>query len=54
MEVQEFEYEGTQFHVTMSFGVSDVSRERSVEDNVKLADEKLYIAKKTGRNKVVV
>ncbi len=44
---------GDALKVTMSFGCSDISAELSIEDNVKLADDRLYRAKQTGRNKVV-
>lgn len=39
--------------ITMSFGVSEISAALSIEDNVKIADDRLYRAKETGRNKVV-
>ena len=44
---------GDALKVTMSFGCSDISAALSIEDNVKLADDRLYRAKQTGRNKVV-
>ena len=46
-------YEGEEIRVTMSFGVEEIDTALSVEENVRRADEKLYEAKKTGRNKVV-
>lgn len=46
-------FEGTDIKVTMSFGVSELSFAKSSDDNVKIADEKLYQAKTTGRNRVV-
>lgn len=39
--------------ITMSFGVSEISAALSIEDNVKIADDRLYRAKETGRNKVI-
>lgn len=39
--------------ITMSFGVSEIDKNISSEKNVKSADDKLYTAKQTGRNKVV-
>lgn len=39
--------------VTMSFGVKQLDDNKTLEENIKDADEKLYEAKRTGRNKVV-
>lgn len=47
------EYEGREIKVTMSFGVSGLDERETPENNIKAADEKLYEAKATGRNKVV-
>ena len=41
-------------HHTMSFGVTQFDPAKSIEDNVSVADEKLYTAKETGRNRVIV
>ena len=46
-------FDGDALKVTMSFGCSEISAELSVEDNVKIADERLYRAKETGRNRVI-
>ena len=46
-------FDGDALKVTMSFGCSDISAALSIEDNVKIADDRLYRAKQTGRNKVV-
>lgn len=45
--------ENQSIKITMSFGVSEFDKDVSSEKNVKSADDKLYIAKQTGRNKVV-
>ena len=47
-------YEQQIIKVTMSFGVVTIDREVSADENVKRADEKLYLAKSMGRNRVVV
>jgi len=39
--------------VTASFGVAQLMQNNSIEETLNSADELLYIAKKTGRNKVV-
>ena len=46
-------FDGAELRVTMSFGCAAFNPELSVAENVKLADERLYRAKQTGRNKVV-
>lgn len=53
IEAATIEFEEYKIKVTMSFGVDILLKECQAEDNVKRADDKLYIAKKTGRNKVV-
>ncbi|MCR4690034.1 MAG: sensor domain-containing diguanylate cyclase [Lachnospiraceae bacterium] len=40
-------------HHTMSFGVTVFDPKTSIEGNVSVADEKLYKAKETGRNRVI-
>ena len=46
-------FQGDALKVTMSFGCAEFSPALSLEDNVKIADERLYRAKRTGRNKVI-
>ncbi len=46
-------FEDLSLKVTMSFGVNELSRDKSSDENIKEVDEKLYRAKTTGRNKVV-
>ena len=46
-------YEKNRIKVTMSFGVAEVKEDKSCEENVQIADEKLYLAKTGGRNRVV-
>ena len=45
--------QGNVLNLTMSFGCHQFDKELSIEDNVSKADEHLYTAKETGRNKVV-
>ncbi|MDD6070086.1 MAG: sensor domain-containing diguanylate cyclase [Clostridiales bacterium] len=47
------EYAGSRIKVTMSFGVEALNRDRDLAENIKRADDKLYIAKSFGRNRVV-
>ena len=45
--------EGVPINVTMSFGCRQFDFSESIEENIRLADEKLYIAKESGRNRVI-
>ncbi len=54
VEENEFEFEGQPINVTISVGVGTLQEKMSsVSDLVKEADEHLYEAKRSGRNKVV-
>jgi len=46
-------HEGKEIHATMSFGVNEYNGEASIEKTIDLADQRLYLAKNSGRNKVV-
>ena len=46
-------YDNYIIDVTMSFGVSEWDKKQSVDDLIKSADDKLYNAKNSGRNRVV-
>ncbi len=46
-------YDNYIIQVTMSFGVSEWDRQQNVDTLIKNADDKLYIAKNSGRNRVV-
>ena len=45
--------EGTDIKITVSFGVTAYDNNKTIEENISSADEKLYTAKETGRNRVV-
>ena len=50
---EQFEFEGTRMDVTISLGVAEWNESfESGEDIVRAADQKLYEAKRTGRNRV--
>ncbi len=53
IEASEFPADGVMIKKTMSFGVAQFVPGKSIEDNVSIADGRLYTAKETGRNKVV-
>lgn len=46
--------EGNVIKHTMSFGVTQFDSSKSIEENISDADQKLYTAKESGRNKVIV
>ena len=47
-------YKGTRIPITVSGGVADRASNPSKDAMLKEADEKLYLAKKGGRNKIVM
>jgi len=52
IEKTKFMYKNTRINVTVSGGVASRNETNSAEETLKLADEKLYKAKKSGRNKI--
>lgn len=46
-------FEDLEIKVTMSFGCTETDPEKTIEDNINIADEKLYKAKESGRNRVI-
>jgi len=52
VESSRFMYKNKRIPVTISIGVALREESSSVEDTLKRADEKLYVAKKNGRNRV--
>lgn len=46
-------YEGQIHHVTMTFGLTEYDFNLSLDDNIKLADDKLYKGKESGRNRII-
>ncbi|HAG68986.1 MAG TPA: hypothetical protein DCL38_03320 [Lachnospiraceae bacterium] len=42
-----------EFRITMTFGLEEHSIAQDIDDTIKRADEKLYMGKESGRNKVV-
>lgn len=55
IEEREFAYEGTNIQVTVSFGVAEASEaEGGSQELVRVADERMFTAKASGRNRVVL
>lgn len=52
IEDMTFQWEGGCFSITCSFGVTQRTAGESLEDILKKADQGLYLAKNTGRNRV--
>lgn len=48
-----FEYEGYKIHVTMTFGVKEMTPGIPYENEIKVADDNLYKGKNAGRNQIV-
>ena len=46
-------YNDYSIHVTMTFGLVEYEYEHSLDDNIQLADERLYIGKQAGRDRIV-
>lgn len=53
IEGEYFEYEGKEFHITITIGYANYTKDIPLEKWVKLADEKMYSGKNTGKNKTV-
>lgn len=49
----EIPYEDQVLHVTMTFGLAEYDFNMSLDDNIKVADDKLYKGKEGGRNRIV-
>jgi diguanylate cyclase len=54
LEESPLHYDGKEIKLTASFGLAEVDKEKYINEIIKKADEKLYKAKESGRNKVVV
>ena len=46
-------YNEDEVRITMTYGLTEYDLSSSFEDNVKDADEKLYLGKQSGRDKIV-
>ena len=54
IEASECVTEGNTIKHTMSFGVTEFDPAKTIEENISDADQKLYTAKESGRNRVIV
>ena len=54
VERMRLEFEGNEITITITIGVEECDFSSPLEDLLKRADEKLYMGKNSGRNKVVV
>ena len=46
-------FDDKKIRVTMSFGCTEIDPALTIEENIKVADDRLYRAKQTGRNRVI-
>ena len=53
VEAEDFEFEGQHIKVTVTCGLADHSAGRSIDQWVSEADDKLYVGKREGKNRVV-
>lgn len=53
-EKMKLDHEGNEFHITITIGVEENDFSSPLEDLLNSADEKLYMGKESGRNRVVV
>lgn len=53
VEASQFPADGTKIHCTLSFGCATFDKNKTIEENVSVADGRLYTAKETGRNRVI-
>ena len=49
----DFHFEGIDFHVTATFGISFTDEHTTLNELVHLADERMYHGKQTGKNRVI-
>lgn len=54
IEITPFQFQEHKFNLSMSYGIEEYNNRLGVEATVNKADQKLYKAKTTGRNKVVM
>ena len=53
IEKKTFEFADHEFKITMTFGLEEHNMNEDIDETIKKADEKLYMGKESGRNKVV-
>lgn len=54
IEKETFEFEGARIHTTITIGVAPYPKDMTLEKWVELADEKMYLGKRAGKNQTVV
>ena len=54
IEEETFEFEGNQHKITITIGAAAYRKDAALEKWVSLADEKMYLGKNSGKNKVVI
>ncbi len=53
IEAQQFDYQDKQLKITITVGAAEAAEAESLADLVRLADRRLYLGKRAGRNRIV-
>lgn len=53
LDSSRFEWEGESMKVSMTFGLEEYDFQPDIKELVKRADEKMYLGKERGRNRVI-
>ncbi|MBN1501834.1 MAG: diguanylate cyclase [Spirochaetes bacterium] len=51
-EIEDYTFKGVPYPVTVSIGIAEFSGNENIDELIKKADEKLYLAKRKGRNRI--
>lgn len=49
----QFSYHGHDFHVTMTFGISVSKEADNIHELISVADERMYLGKRSGKNRII-
>ena len=49
----QFTFQGHDFHVTMTFGISTGGEAKNIQELISLADSRMYYGKRSGKNRII-